>query len=357
VDLGGVDGLLHVTDMVWGRVTHPSEVVKPGDEIDVQILKFDHDRMRISLGRKQLTADPWENIQERMAVGSHVKGRIVGLTDYGAFVQVETGVEGLVHVSEMTWSRRMKHPSKMVKVGDEVEVVILELKPDVRRISLGMKQALPDPWEGVAARYTVGAVLTGRVRNVTDFGAFVEIEDGVEGLIHVGDISWTERVQNPGDKFKKGDKVEAKVLKVDEEHRRLSLGVKQLHDPVGDWIQQHHVDELVRGKVERLATFGAFVQLAEGIEGLCHVSEIEERRSKAEREKQMHDTKQLGALSAGQEYEFKIIKMDTEQRKISLSYRAATRQVEKKEMDTFRTSKSSATATIGDAIRAKLGNP
>jgi len=362
VDLGGVDGLLHVSDMVWGRITHPSEILKPGDELDVQILRFEKERGRISLGRKQLIPDPWATVPERMPAGSRVKGRIVSLTDYGAFVQLEPGVEGLVHVSEMTWSRRMKHPSKIVKVGDEVEVAVLEVRPDIRRISLGLKQTQPDPWDGVAAKYTAGTLINGRVRNVTDFGAFVEIEDGVEGLIHIGDISWTERVDNPADKFKKGDHVEARVLKVDAEHRRLSLGIKQLHDPAVEWMQQHHVDEIVRGKVTRLATFGAFVELAPAVEGLCHISEIEERRSKGDREKQMHDSSKLGPLAAGQEFDFKLIKMDPEQRKISISYRAANKQAERVEMETFHAAKaampkSSPTATIGDAIKAKLRTP
>ena len=362
VDLGGVDGLLHVSDMVWGRITHPSEILKPGDELDVQILHFDKDRGRISLGRKQLIPDPWASVPERMPAGSRVKGRIVSLTDYGAFVQLEPGIEGLVHISEMTWSRRMKHPSKIVKVGDEVEVAVLEVRPDIRRISLGLKQTQPDPWDGVAAKYTAGTLINGRVRNVTDFGAFVEIEDGVEGLIHIGDISWTERVDNPADKFKKGDHVEARVLKVDAEHRRLSLGIKQLHDPAADWMEQHHLDEIVRGKVTRLTTFGAFVELAPAVEGLCHISEIEERRSKGEREKQMHDGNKIGPLTPGQEYDFKIIKLDPEQRKISISYRAANKQAERVEMETYHaaktaTPKSSPTATIGDAIKAKLKTP
>ncbi len=363
VDLGGLDGLLHVSDLTWGRITNPSEIVKSGDELEVKILKFDRERMRLSLGRKQLTPDPWATVPERYPVGARVHGQIVGLTDYGAFVQVEPGLEGLVHVSEMSWSRRMKHPSKMVAEGDEVEVVVLELKPEERRISLGLKQTLPDPWDAVADRYMPGTTVTGRVRNVTDFGAFVEVEDGVEGLIHVGDMSWTERVQHPSEKFKKGDSVEAKVLKVDPEHRRLSLGVKQLHDPVGEWLQHHTVGEIVHGKVSRLTTFGAFVELAEGVEGLCHISEIEERRPKGDRgdrgdrseqNKQPRDANHIGPVSTGQEYDFKVIKLEPSQRKISLSYRAAHRQAEQRELDSFRSSsKTSSSATIGDAIMAK----
>jgi small subunit ribosomal protein S1 len=355
VDLGGVDGLLHVSDLTWGRVTHPKELVKPGDEMDVQILKFDKEKMRISLGRKQLLPDPWLTVPERFPAGTRAKGKIVGLTDYGAFVQIEPGVEGLVHVSEMTWSRRMKHPSKLVKVGDDAEVTVIEVRPDLRRISLGLKQSMPDPWDGVAERYPVGAVIHGQVRNVTDFGAFVEIEDGVEGLIHVGDISWTERVKNPGEKFKKGERIEAKVLKIDAEHRRVSLGIKQLHDTVGDWFKTHHVGEVLKGKVTRLATFGAFVELAENVEGLCHVSEIQERRPKGDRDRppQARDAAKTSPLAVGQEYDFKIIRLEAEQRKISLSFRAAIKQAEKADMDAFRSSKTSSTATIGDAILAK----
>ena len=356
VDLGGLDGLLHVSDLVWGRVSHPSEVVTAGHEIEVVILKFDKEKLRISLGRKQLLPDPWLTVPDRFPVGTRLHGRVVGVTDYGAFIQIEPGVEGLVHVSEMSWSKRAKHPSKIVKVGDEVDVVVLDVKPEQHRISLGLKQTLTDPWEAVAEKYPVGALVTGRVRNLTDFGAFVEIEEGIEGLIHVSDISWTERVKHPGEKFKKGETVEAKVLKLDPEHRRLSLGLKQIHDPWGDWFRDHPLNGVVRGKVVRVADFGVFVELAEGIEGLCHISEIEERRPKGDREKQPRE-KRMSALAPGQEYDFKVIRLDPGQHKISLSYRAAIKQAEKQDMETFRSSKSSPTATIGDAILAKRQVP
>ena len=280
VDLGGMDGLLHMSDMVWGRVPHPSSVVKPGEEIEVQILKFDKEKQRISLGRKQLLPDPWATVPERFPVGTRVHGKIVGVTDYGAFVQIEPGVEGLVHVSEMSWSKRTKHPSKMVKVGDDVEVVVLEVKTDQRRISLGLKQTMPDPWEAAAEKYPVGTIVNGRIRNLAEFGAFVEIEEGMEGLIHISDISWTERIKHPSEKFKKGDTVEAKVLKVDSQNRRLSLGIKQVNDIWANWFAEHKIGDVVKGKVVRTTDFGAFVELAEGIEGLCHVSEIEERQAK-----------------------------------------------------------------------------
>jgi small subunit ribosomal protein S1 len=404
VDLGGIDGLLHVSDLVWGRVPHPSSIVKAGDDLEVQILKFDKDKQRISLGRKQLLPDPWATVPERFPVGTRVRGKVVGVTDYGAFVQIEPGVEGLVHVSEMSWSKRTKHPSKVVKAGDDVDVVVLEVKTDQRRISLGLKQTLADPWAAAAEKYPVGTVVTGRIRNLAEFGAFVEIEEGMEGLIHISDVSWTERIKHPSEKFKKGDTVEAKVLKVDSENRRLSLGIKQLKDIWANWFAEHKIGEVMKGKVARTTDFGAFVELAEGIEGLCHVSEIEERRPKGDRDNREKggrgkpDAERTGrgkseagkalaakaqaekasvdqaaspakpargervtaVLTAGNEYDFKILRLEPEQHKISLSYRAAQKQVERQEIETFKSAavarapKSSPTATIGDAIKAKL---
>jgi small subunit ribosomal protein S1 len=370
VDLGGMDGLLHVSDLVWGRVPHPSSIVKAGDDLEVQILKFDKDKQRISLGRKQLLPDPWATVPERFPVGTRVQGKVVGVTDYGAFVQIEPGVEGLVHVSEMSWSKRTKHPSKVVKAGDDVDVVVLEVKTDQRRISLGLKQTLADPWGAAAEKYPVGTIVTGRIRNLADFGAFVEIEEGMEGLIHISDVSWTERIKHPSEKFKKGDTVEAKVLKVDSENRRLSLGVKQLKDIWANWFTEHKIGEVVKGKVARTTDFGAFVELAEGIEALCHVSEIEERRPKGDRDKGGRDAapaqqkaargaRVTAVLVTGNEYDFKILRLEPEQHKISLSYRAAQKQVERQEIETFksavtRSPKSSPNATIGDAIKAKL---
>jgi small subunit ribosomal protein S1 len=355
VDLGGMDGLLHVSDLVWGRVPHPSSIVKAGDDIEVQILKFDKDKQRISLGRKQLLPDPWSTVPERFPTGAHVTGKVVGVTDYGAFVQIEAGVEGLIHVSEMSWSKRVKHPSKIVKVGDEVEVVVLDVKTDQRRISLGLRQTLPDPWEAAAEKYPVGAIIKGRIRNLADFGAFVEIEDGLEGLIHISDVSWTERIKHPSERFKKGDTVEARVLKVDAQNRRLSLGIKQVNDIWANWFAQHQVGSVVRGTVSRATDFGAFVMLAEGIEGLCHISEIQERRPKGERDKEKgpRAARVASVLNAGQEYEFKVIRVEPDQHKISLSYRAAQKQAERQDLESFRSSKSSPTATIGDAILAK----
>ncbi len=354
VDLGGLDGLLHITDLSWGRITHPSEVVKVEDEIEVKVLKLDREKLRVSLGRKQLLPDPWTTVPERFPVGSRVQGRVLGVTDYGAFVELEPGVEGLIHVSEMSWSKRVKHPSKIVSVGDTVEVVVLEVKPDQRRISLGLKQTMPDPWESLAEKYPVGSTVTGRIRNLTDFGAFVEIEEGIDGLIHISDLSWTQKVKHPGDIVKKGETVQAKVLKIDTDNRRLSLGLKQLNDLWAGWFEQHKLNDVVRGKVSRATKFGVFVELAEGIEGLCHVSEIEERRGKKHERPGMKDERNLpGGLEIGREYDFKIIKLNPEQHKIGLSYRAAAKQAERREIQEYRSARSSPTATIGDAILSK----
>jgi len=351
VDLGGLDGLLHVTDLCWGRIAHPSEMVKVGDQLQVKILKFDKERMRVSLGHKQLEPDPWAAVPEKFTVGAKVTGRVVGVTDYGAFVEIAPGVEGLVHVSEMSWSKRAKHPSKVVHVNDEVEVVVLDLKPEQRRISLGLKQTQPDPWQALAEKYPVGTVITGKVRNLTDFGAFVEIEEGIDGLIHVSDMSWGERVKHPGDVVKKGEPVTAKVLKLDAENRRLSLGIKQVNDIWADWFLKHKINDVIRGRVVRSTTFGVFVQVGDGIEALCHISEIE-GRGKGDRDKQgppQRNSKPSVHLEVGQEYDFKIIKFDPNQHKIGLSYRAAQKQVERKEIAEYhRSSKSSATATLAD---------
>jgi small subunit ribosomal protein S1 len=360
VDLGGIDGLLHLTDLSWGRVKHPSEVLKPEQEVDVQILKFDKEKQRVSLGLKQLMVDPWITAGEKYPAGIKVKGKVAGVVDYGCFVELEPGVEGLVHVSEMSWSKKTQHPSKVVKVGEEVDVVILDIKPSDRRISLGMKQALPDPWLLTAEKYPVGTIVTGNVRNIAEFGAFIEIEDGFDGLIHVGDVSWTGRVKNPHEVFKKGEPVTAKVLKIDAENRRISLGIKQVNDIWGDWFKEHKVGQLVKGKVSRIATFGAFVELGENIEGLCHNTEIEERKRRDEGHgAPMHRTgigplKSAGPLEPGKEYEFKIIKISSETRRIGLSYRAAVKQIERKEIEQYRSTKATAGATIGDAIKSKL---
>jgi small subunit ribosomal protein S1 len=356
IDLGGIDGLLHITDMSWGRVASPLDAVRPGEEVEVKILKYDREKGRISLGRKQLLPDPWASVPERYAIGAKLTGKIMGLTDYGAFVELEPGIEGLVHVSEMSWSKRKQHPSKIVKIGDDVEVSVLGVDSNERRISLGMKQAQPDPWQQLAEKYPVGTVVSGRIRNLTEFGAFLEIEEGFDGLIHVSDISWTGRIKNPADVYKKGDAVEAKVLKIDPASRRVSLGVKQVNDIWSSWFEKHKVGDLVRGRVSRVTTFGAFVELADGIEGLCHVSEIDERRSKGDKPQTAGPGPRArpgGLLDPGREYEFKIVKISPDQHKIGLSYRGAQKQAERRDMEDYRSTKSSAKATIGDAIMAK----
>ena len=359
VDLGGIDGLLHLTDLSWGRVKHPSDVVKPEQELDVIILKFDKDKQRISLGLKQLMLDPWVNAAEKYPAGGKVRGKIVGVVDYGVFVELEQGIEGLVHVTELSWSKKVQHPSKLFKVGEEVDVVVLDIKPSDRRVSLGIKQALPDPWLLTAEKYPVGTVVTGKVRNIAEFGAFIEIEDGFDGLVHVGDVSWTGRVKNPHEVFKKGEPITAKVLKIDADNRRVSLGMKQVNDIWGDWFKQHRVGQIVKGKVSRIATFGAFVELGENIEALCHNTEIEDRKRRDEGHSGFRPTtgplKSAGPLEPGKEYDFKIIKISPDTRRIGLSYRAAQKQIERKEIEQYRSSsKSSSTATIGDALKSKL---
>ena len=360
VDIGGLDGLLHLTDLSWGRVRHPSDVVKPEQELDVIVLKFDKDKQRVSLGLKQMTKDPWIDAAERYPAGGKYKGKAVGVVDYGAFVELEPGIEGLVHVTEMSWSKKPTHPSKVLKAGDEVDVVVLDIKPSDRRVSLGMKQAQPDPWMLTAEKYPIGTVVTGKVRNIAEFGAFIEIEDGFDGLVHVSDVSWTGRVKNPHEVFKKGEPITAKVLRVDPENRRVSLGIKQVNDIWGDWFKSHKVGDVVKGKVSRIATFGAFVELGDNIEGLCHNTEIEERKRRDEGPSSFRPTtgplKSAGPLEPGKEYDFKIIKISHDTRRIGLSYRAAVRQLERKEIEQYKTSKTSATATIGDALKQKLAS-
>ena len=360
VDLGGIDGLLHLTDLSWGRVRHPSDVVKSEQELDLVILKFDKEKQRVSLGLKQMTKDPWISAAERYPAGGKYKGKVVGVVDYGVFVELEPGIEGLVHVTEMSWSKKPTHPSKLVKVGEEVDVVVLDIKPSDRRVSLGIKQAQPDPWLLVAEKYPVGTVVTGKVRNIAEFGAFVEIEEGFDGLVHVGDVSWTGRVKNPHEVFKKGEPVTAKVLRIDPENRRVSLGIKQVNDIWGDWFKKHKVGDIVKGRVSRIATFGAFVELGDNIEGLCHNTEIEDRRRRDEGPGSYRPTtgplKSAGPLEPGKEYDFKIIKISHDTRRIGLSYRAAVRQQERREIEQYKSTKSSATATIGDAMKQKLAS-
>src|ERR1035437_8547805 len=345
VDLGGIDGLLHITDMSWGRLTHPRDLVNVGDEIQVKVLKFDKEKQRVSLGFKQLTPDPWLDASERYPVGAHVHGRVLSPTDYGAFVELEQGIEGLVHLSEMTWSKRLKHPSKLVKPGDEVETVVLSVNPADRRISLGMKQLLDNPWENLTEKYPTGAIVEGRVRNLTDFGAFIEIEDGIDGLVHVSNLSWTKRVKHPSEIVKKGEKVKAVVLGVEPQKRRLSLGIKQLQPDVWEsFFATHRVGDQVHGKVLRTAQFGAFVEIAEGVEGLCHISEAGEDAA----------TK----LETGLEHEFRIIKINVEEKKVGLSLRAIGQEASRSQVESYKKEShkapvSSSTTTLGDLINLR----
>ena len=342
VDLGGIDGLLHITDMSWGRLTHPRDLVNVGDQIQVKVLKFDLEKQRVSLGFKQLTPDPWLDAEHRYPVGAHVHGRVISVTDYGAFVELEQGIEGLVHVSEMTWSKRTKHPSKLVGVGDQVECVVLNVGPTDRRISLGMRQLAVNPWDTLQEKYPVGANVEGRVRNLTDFGAFIEIEEGIDGLVHVSNLSWTRRVKHPSEVLKKGDRVKAVVLAIDSDKRRLSLGVKQLQPDVWEsFFENHHIGDILRGKVLRVATFGAFVEIAEGVEGLCHNSEAVDANG------------QPAHLEPGQEHDFKIIKMSPEDKKVGLSIRAVGEEATRREVEAYKQPSSSTGSTIGEFVSWK----
>jgi small subunit ribosomal protein S1 len=350
IDLGGIDGLLHVTDMSYGRITHPSEMLQVGQDVAVKVLKFDRAKERVSLGIKQLEPDPWETVLERYPVDSRVIGRVVNVTDYGAFVELEAGVEGLIHISEMTWSRRMKHPSKVVKAGDRVEAVVLEVHSKDRRISLGLKQLEPNPWTTIDSRYSVGSVVEGRVRNMTDFGAFIEIEEGIDGLVHVSDLSWTKRVKHPSEILKKGMIVQAVILNIDSSSHRLSLGIKQLQpDAWESYFQGHQVGDTVHGRVGRLASFGAFVELADGVEGLCHFSEVPGYTGRRGAEEP--------PVRVGDEFDFKIVKMSEAEKKIGLSLRAVTDDEEKNRLNDYQRKAAAATSTIEEVLSLKDRTP
>ena len=304
IDLGGIDGLLHITDMSWGRVGHPSEVLKVNENIEVVVLKYDQATERVSLGHKQLVADPWTTVMERYPAGARVSGKAVSLTDYGAFIELEPGVEGLIHVSEMSWSKRVKHPSKILNVGDNVEAMVLGVDPAARRISLGLKQVESNPWHELVEKYPVGTKITGKVRNLTEFGAFVEVEDDIDGLIHISDMSWSKRIKHPSEVLKKGDTVEAMVLSIDAENQRLSLGLKQLATDIWeDFFARHKVGQSIEGRVVRMTNFGAFVELDEGIEGLIHVSEFDDTQGGEKVD-----------LQVGTAYQMKVIKLSPSER-------------------------------------------
>ena len=338
IDLGGIDGLLHITDMSWSRVQAPGEVFKVGDSLQVKVLKFDRERERISLGYKQLIPDPWQSVSERFPSGAHLRGKVVSLTDYGAFIEIEPGVEGLVHVTEMTWSKRLKHPSKLLAIGQEVEAVVLEVDTVNRRISLGLKQTVADPWDTLPHRYHIGSRVTGKVRSLTNFGAFVEIEDGIDGLVHVSDVSWTKRIKHPSDVLKKGQQVDAVITNIDVENRRLSLSMKDLEPNAWEtFFDTHRVGHVLTGKVVRFASFGAFVEIQEGIEGLCHVSELSDERVE----------KPEAAVKIGQVLSFKVLKLDPAQKKIGLSARAVGKEDDPEDVRTYHET-GAGMATLGD---------
>ncbi len=326
VDLGGIDGILHISDMSWGRIGHPSEMVKVGDHIKVVVLKFDAERERISLGMKQIMPDPWNTVADKYPIGTRLQGKVVSLVDYGAFVELERGVEGLIHISEMSWTKKVAHPSKVVQVGETVEVIVLNVDPNHRRISLGLKQVMPNPWEQAKEKYPVGTVIKGPVRSVTDFGIFVGVEDGIDGLVHVSDLHWTKKVKHPSELYKKGDIVEAKVLGVDVQNERFSLGIKQLStDPWHVIAQKYPVGSRVKGEVASVPDFGVFVRLEEGIEGLIHVSQLSTERV----------DKPSSLFKPGDSVEAEVINVDPHERKLGLSIRALKKTEERQEMENY----------------------
>ncbi|MAE95886.1 MAG: 30S ribosomal protein S1 [Deltaproteobacteria bacterium] len=351
IDLGGIDGLLHVTDMSWGRVNHPSELFRVGDEIKVQVLKFDPETERVSLGLKQIQPDPWVDAAMRYPIGMRINGKAVSLTDYGAFIELEPGIEGLVHVSEMSWTKRIKHPSKVVEIGEQVEAVVLDVDEYNRKISLGMKQIEPNPWAVIEEKYPINTRVSGEVRNITNFGVFVGLEEGIDGLVHVSDISWTENIKHPSEKFEKGDVVEAVVLKIDRENEKFSLGIKQLEaNPWDDILKRYALGSEVTGEVTNVVDFGAFVKLEEGIEGLIYSSELAQERV----------DKPSDVVKTGDSVTAVITKVDPAEQKISLSIRALSDREQRDALKKMAAQQSATqTATLGDvgalaALKEKL---
>jgi small subunit ribosomal protein S1 len=350
LDIGGVDGLLHITDMSWGRVNHPSEVVKLEQKLEVKVLRFDRERNRIALGLKQLEASPWEEIEKKYPVGSRVTGEVVNIMPYGAFVKLEDGIEGLVHISEMSWTRRVNHPSEVVTIGDDVDVVVLDIDKDKQEISLGMKQTEINPWTEVEDRYPVGTIIEGEVRNLTNYGAFVEIEEGIDGLLHVSDMSWTKKITHPSESLDKGDKVRAVVLSVDTDKRRVALGMKQLEqDPWQDDIPRRYgPGDIVAGRVTKITNFGVFVSLEDGLEGLLHISELTDRKVETPEE----------VVEPGQLVDVRVLKVDTDERKIGLSMIGVPQHSHLTEQEELEKSgATSATAEVADAVEGETDAP
>lgn len=345
VDLGGIDGLLHITDMSWGRVGHPSEMFQIGDKIKVMVLSFDRDNERVSLGLKQLMADPWTQAAEKYPVSTRVSGRVVSLTDYGAFVEIEEGVEGLIHVSEMSWTKKIRHPSKILSVGDTVEAVVLSINPDNKRISLGMKQLEPNPWDVIAQKYPVGTTIAGKIKNITDFGVFIGIDEGIDGLVHISDISWTKRVKHPSEVFKKNQEVQAIVLNIDKDNERFSLGIKQLEqDPWETIPDRFPIGSVIAGPITNVTDFGLFVELEEGIEGLVHVSEISKEKIKSP----------VGQYKIGDRITAKVINISPKDRKIGLSVKKVEEQEERGNYDDYLNSGKAATSNLGELLKEEL---
>lgn len=345
VDLGGVDGLLHITDISWGRVKHPSELFSIGDEINVKILNLDLERERVSLGMKQLTEDPWTRAAEKYPVGSRVTGKVVSLTNYGAFVELEEGIEGLIHVSEMSWTRKISHPSKVVSVGDEVEAMVLDIKPENRRISLGMKQVEPNPWDVIGDKYPRDTIIEGKIKNITDFGLFIGIDEGIDGLVHISDISWTKRIKHPSELYKKGDVVQAKVLDIEKENERFSLGIKQLQpDPWDTVAERYDVGTEITGTVTNITDFGIFVELEEGIEGLVHVSEISREKVKSPSER----------FNVGDVITAKVMNINTDERRIGLSIKRLDMDDDQAILSDYLNKMGPATSSFGEILRENL---
>ena len=345
VDLGGLDGLLHITDMSWKRIRHPREMVSLGQELELKVLSFDKDNQKVSLGLKQLVQDPWLDITARFPENSQHQGKVTNLVDYGAFVELEPGVEGLVHISEMSWTRKLRHSSQMVRQGDEVDVIILGVDSDKKRISLGMKQVRPNPWELVGEKYPEGTILEGVIKNITEFGMFIGIEDGIDGLIHVSDISWTKKIRHPNELYKVGDTVQAKVLTVDQENEKFTLGVKQLSkDPWASVPMAYPVGSLIKGVITNITDFGLFVEVEEGIEGLVHVSELSSKKIKSPAE----------LYKEGEEIQAKIIHVSADDRRLGLSIKQLKEEEERKKPREYSRSGPEAGQSLGDLLKQKL---